>query len=30
LPYDVESVVAKIKAIPELTDWLGERLRDGR
>jgi len=30
LPYDVESVVAKIKAIPELSDWLGERLREGR
>ncbi len=30
LPYDVESVVSKIKAVPELTDWLGERLREGR
>ena len=30
LPYDVEAVVAKIKAVPELTDWLGERLREGR
>jgi diadenosine tetraphosphatase ApaH/serine/threonine PP2A family protein phosphatase len=30
LPYDVEAVVAKIKAIPQLSDWLGERLREGR
>lgn len=30
LEYDVEAVVAKIKAIPELTDWLGERLIEGR
>ncbi len=30
LPYDVESVTARIKAIPELTDWLGERLLEGR
>ncbi|NNM26775.1 MAG: metallophosphoesterase family protein [Phycisphaerales bacterium] len=30
LPYDVETVIDKIKAIPELTDWLGERLREGR
>ncbi len=30
LPYDIEAVVDKIKAIPELTDWLGERLREGR
>jgi len=30
LPYDVEAVVARIKAIPELSDWLGERLREGR
>jgi predicted phosphodiesterase len=28
--YDVEAVVKKIKAIPELTDWLGERLLEGR
>ena len=30
LPYDVETVIEKIKAVPELTDWLGERLREGR
>ena len=30
LPYDVETVVQKIKAVPELSDWLGERLREGR
>jgi diadenosine tetraphosphatase ApaH/serine/threonine PP2A family protein phosphatase len=30
LPYDVETVVEKIKAVPELSDWLGERLREGR
>jgi diadenosine tetraphosphatase ApaH/serine/threonine PP2A family protein phosphatase len=28
--YDVDSVVAKIHAIPELTDWLGDRLLQGR
>ena len=30
LEYPIEPVVEKIKAIPELTDWLGERLREGR
>jgi len=30
LQYDVDAVVEKIKAIPELTDWLGERLYEGR
>lgn len=30
LPYDIDSVVEKIRAVPELTDWLGERLREGR
>ena len=30
IPYDVESVAQKIFAIPELSDWLGERLREGR
>ena len=30
LEYDVESVVKKIRAIPELLDWLGERLYEGR
>ena len=28
--YDVETVVAKIKAIPDLDDFLGERLRGGQ
>jgi predicted phosphodiesterase len=28
--YDVPTTVAKIKAVPELTDWLGERLLEGR
>ena len=28
--YDIEAVVAKIKAEPDLVDWLGERLREGR
>lgn len=30
LAYDIEAVVAKIKAEPDLSDWLGERLREGR
>ena len=30
LEYDIESVVQKIYAIPELTNWLGDRLREGR
>ncbi len=30
LEYDVDAVVAKIRAIPELLDWLGERLYEGR
>jgi diadenosine tetraphosphatase ApaH/serine/threonine PP2A family protein phosphatase len=30
LEYDVDTVVDKIKAIPDLSDWLGERLREGR
>lgn len=30
LTYDVDAVVAKIHAIAELSDWLGDRLRDGR
>jgi diadenosine tetraphosphatase ApaH/serine/threonine PP2A family protein phosphatase len=28
--YDVAAVVAKIRATPELSDWLGERLIEGR
>ena len=30
LPYDVEAVVRKVEAIPELDNFLGTRLRDGR
>ena len=30
LPYDVESVVKKIHATPELSNWLGDRLLEGR
>ncbi len=30
LEYDIEAVVRKIKAVPELLDWLGERLYEGR
>ena len=30
LPYDIESVVEKIYAIPKLSNWLGDRLREGR
>lgn len=30
LEYDIDSVVNKIHDIPELSDWLGERLREGR
>ena len=30
LEYDVDAVVGKIQAIPELNDWLGERLKEGR
>lgn len=30
LPYDVEITIDKIHAIPELHDWLGDRLREGR
>jgi len=30
LEYNIESVVEKIYAIPELTNWLGDRLREGR
>ncbi|MDX9912001.1 MAG: metallophosphoesterase family protein [Phycisphaerales bacterium] len=28
--YDIESTVKRIKAIPELNDWLGDRLFEGR
>jgi diadenosine tetraphosphatase ApaH/serine/threonine PP2A family protein phosphatase len=30
LPYDIDITVAKIHAIPELHDWLGDRLLEGR
>jgi len=30
LEYDVEAVIGKIKEAEELSDWLGERLREGR
>ncbi|MHC5002346.1 MAG: metallophosphoesterase family protein, partial [Planctomycetota bacterium] len=30
LDYDVDSVAQKIFDVPELSDWLGERLREGR
>jgi predicted phosphodiesterase len=30
VPYDVEKTIAKIYAIPELDNFLGDRLRDGR
>jgi predicted phosphodiesterase len=30
IEYDIDAVVKKIKAVPELLDWLGERLYEGR
>lgn len=30
LPYDVEACAKKIKAIPQLSDWLADRLMEGR
>lgn len=30
LEYDIDAVVSKIRSIPELLDWLGERLYEGR
>src|SRR4051812_45623397 len=30
VPYDIDATANKIRAIPELSDWLGERLYDGR
>ncbi len=30
LEYDVEATAKKIRAVPELSDWLGERLFEGR
>ena len=30
LDYDIEAVRDKIYAIPDLSNWLGDRLREGR
>ena len=30
LEYDIDSVVQKIHGISQLSDWLGERLKEGR
>jgi diadenosine tetraphosphatase ApaH/serine/threonine PP2A family protein phosphatase len=30
VPYDIEGVAKKIKAIPQLSDWLADRLFEGR
>jgi hypothetical protein len=30
VPYNIDPVAQKIRAIPELNDWLGERLYEGR
>jgi diadenosine tetraphosphatase ApaH/serine/threonine PP2A family protein phosphatase len=30
LDYDIQRTVDKIRSIPELNDWLGERLLQGR
>lgn len=30
LEYDIDAVVEKIQRVPQLSDWLGERLREGR
>lgn len=30
LPYDVDATAKKIKSIPQLSDWLGDRLFEGR
>jgi diadenosine tetraphosphatase ApaH/serine/threonine PP2A family protein phosphatase len=30
VPYDVETTVKKVYAVPELDNFLGDRLRDGR
>ena len=30
IEYDVDAVIEKIQSIPQLSDWLGERLREGR
>ena len=30
LEYDIDAVVAKIRSVPELLDWLGDRLYEGR
>lgn len=30
VPYDIDAIANKIKAIPELSDWLGDRLYEGK
>ncbi len=30
LEYDIEAIASKIRATPELLDWLGDRLFEGR
>lgn len=30
VPYDIDATAKKIKAIPQLSDWLGDRLYEGR
>ena len=30
VPYDIDAVIEKVKAIRELDDWLGNRLKEGR
>ena len=30
IEYDIDAVCEKIYAVPELSDWLGDRLREGR
>lgn len=30
LPYDIDATAKKIKSIPQLSDWLGDRLYEGR
>ena len=30
VPYDVEATAAKIRKVPQLSDWLADRLFEGR
>ena len=30
VPYDIETTIKKIYAVPDLENFLGDRLRDGR